>query len=152
MRRFALILLGLVLLQTVGQAQTPGVGAWACSADNVSDAANILCIAASPGGQTRYITDVVSQSTTTTGGFFNIVSGASAPADPCSLSAGAGQTLYPNLGIGNAERFIAPPNNIRAAHFRPITPIRVPKGTDICVIGDANGNPVTVQLSGYAAP
>jgi len=151
MRRAVLILaiLGLFTVPASTQGRLPSR---ACSVDNRDDTP-ALCIAAHELGMRRYVTDIIAQSTTTTAGLFNLYQGRSQALGGGVNCFTATTPLLPSsVDIQVAPtRFIAAGNGVKATTIRLASPIVVPQGKDLCVVGDA-ANPVTVQLLGYVAP
>lgn len=150
MKRLALGLIVLALiLPTEGKAQNRGT-AWTCSLD-ARDDAPVLCISAPEPGMRRYITDVLAQSTKTSSGFFNLIYNTAKASGGQSDCGGTAFTLLPAGLSNNSSRFQAAANTSAPTLIRPPTPVIVPKGMDLCVVGDAT-NTATVQLIGYVAP
>jgi hypothetical protein len=149
MRRFAA--LGIVLallLPATGETQAVVGQPWTCSVDEQDDS-TVRCIAAPEPGLRLYITDVVAQSTTSTAGLFNIVQGTATAQGGGADCSTANANMLPATDAG--ARFAAAANTSAATAYRPSSPVIVPTGRDVCILGDA-GNPVTVQLFGYTAP
>ena len=141
MKRWLLLLI--LALPVVGSAQGRSSGVyWTCSVDNVADS-DTACIEAPEPGMRRYVTDIVAQSTTATAGLFNLYYGT-------GLNCVTGETkLFPP--IGNNATFAAAGNADMPTLAVLATPIIVPGGKALCVLGDPS-NAVTVQISGYLAP
>lgn len=143
MKRVLLIVVLALAFQGDGHAQGSGVF-WTCSVDDVADAYTV-CIGPTEPGMRRYITDVVAQSTTAVADVFNIGYDATAS---CGGDPAADQLFPP---IDNAVRFVAPANTSAPTVAALGTPMIVPPGKNLCVVGGATST-VTVQVSGYVAP
>lgn len=139
-----LILVGLLALlgypwgDVPVQAQSPGEN-WTCSLDDIG-ATLTRCIVAAEPGSTRYITDIVAQSTTTTGGQWLLQTGTGTNCATGKVS------LFPSAAT--AVRLGSPANTAAPAVFQFKTPIRVPPDKDLCLLGKATDT-TTVQISGY---
>lgn len=152
MRRAVLIGLALFALllhghQSQGQSWLPGVP-FACSVDNQANS-TAVCRYADPSGQSLYITDIVAQSVTATAGAFIVQTARSVSFGGLDNCASGATAIFPSSG---ATQFRAPGNASQALDYRPSAPIAAGSGKDLCVIGDAAGNNVTIQISGYVAP
>ena len=124
-----------------GQSRTPGYY-WTCSLDAIG-ATLTLCIAAPEPGMRRYITDVYASSTTTTSGLMLLRYGT-------GTNCGTGTTsVLPSAAT--VARFAYHANTLGPTTISPRTPIEIPSGKDLCIIGTAT-NTVTVQMIGYVAP
>lgn len=124
------------------QPPTPNRGTWTCSLDNIA-ATLTECQPVAATGLRYYLTDVVAQSTTTTGGLFLLRTGTGA-----------------NCGTGTASflpaaatviRFAQPANTAPPLVIGLRTPLPAPLGAAICVLGVAT-NTVTITLSGFLNP
>ena len=143
--------LGLAFLITVAlsgpagptvHAQIAGVP-WTCSVDNVG-AALVLCQPASADlSVRRYVTDVVAQSTTATAGQFLLQYGTGTACATGTVS------LLPSSAT--VIRIAAPGNGSAPALVSLRTPLVIPSGKDLCLLGVVT-NTVTAQISGYLAP
>lgn len=130
------------------QAAYPGI-AFTCSADDIG--ATLTRLKASGGGeclgpvdnQRRYVTDVVAQSTTTTSGQWILRFGTGTNCGTGTVS------LLPSSAT--AARIAAPANTAAPTVMSFKTPLIVPTGKDICVLGVAT-NTTTIQVNGYVAP
>jgi len=144
-RRPLLLVAVLALLLPMGdvRAQAPG-GFWTCSLDNLNDAYT-LCAEKTESGTRRYITDVIAQSTTAVQDVVNIAFEATAACGGLPTDA----QLFPS--IPNVTRFIAAANTAAPTVANLKTPLIVPAGKNLCVIGGATST-VTVQLSGRFGP
>jgi hypothetical protein len=117
---------------------------WTCSLDDI--AATLTRCKDNPDPQyAMYITDIVAQSTTTTGGTFLIRYG-----DNGTANCGA-NTVSVLPSAATAARLSAPANTSPATIIQLLTPLRVPPGKDLCVLGVAT-NTFTGQINGYFAP
>lgn len=112
-----------------------------CSADNIAATLTLLtgCKAPEPG-MTYYVTDVIAQSTTTTAGQFILRTGSGTNCGTTTAS------LFPSAAT--VVRFASPANTAAPTVVSFRTPLRVPEGKDICVLGVAT-NTTTVQVVGY---
>jgi len=146
----AVVLAALALSLLTGpeiKAQTSGLQ-FTCSADNIAATLTKLTncddadLPAQPGMR-RYITDVVAQSTTTTAGQWILRYGT-------GTNCGTGTTsLLPSAAT--VVRLAAPANTAAPTIIPLRTPVIVPSGQDLCVLGVAT-NTVTIQVNGYVAP
>lgn len=124
------------------QAQA-GIGpSWTCSLDDIG-ATLTRCIAAPEPGMSRYITDIVVQSTTTTGGQWILQTGTGSNCATTKVS------LLPSAA--SVVRFGAPANTSAPGVIQFKTPVQVPDGKDLCLLGKATDT-TTIQISGYVAP
>ena len=147
-REAALIIAGLVGVSAFVLTRAPGVEAqsgqgtpFTCSADNIGATLTRLtgCTAPDPG-LTFYVTDIIAQSTTTTSGQFILRYGT-------GTNCGTGTTsLFPSAAT--AARIASPANTAAPTVIPFRTPLRVPDGKDVCVLGVAT-NTTTIQLVGY---
>jgi hypothetical protein len=115
-----------------------------CAADDIGATLTRLtgCIAPEPGMR-RYVTDIVAQSTTTTSGQFILRFGT-------GTNCGTGTTsLLPSAAT--AARIASPANTAAPTVISFRSPLVVPSGKDLCVLGVAT-NTTTIQVSGYVAP
>lgn len=130
------------------EAQTAGL-AFSCSADDIGATLTRLkistggeCLGALDGNR-RYVTDIVAQSTTTTVGGFILRFGT-------GTNCATGVTsLFPSAAT--AARWAAPPNTAAPTVISFRTPLIIPTGKDLCVLGLAT-NTTTIQVNGYVAP
>ena len=129
------------------KAQTSGLQ-FTCSADDIAATLTKLTncddadLPAQPGMR-RYITDVVAQSTTTTSGQWILRYGT-------GTNCGTGTTsLFP--AAASVVRIAAPASTAAPTIIPFRTPIIVPSGKDLCVLGVAT-NTTTIQVNGYVAP
>lgn len=114
---------------------------WTCSLDNI--AATLTRCKDNPDSQKAlFITDIITQSTTTTGGQFGLQYGNNGTAN-CGASATA---LFPSSTT--TARLASPANTSPAGVIQLLTPIRVPPGKDLCLLGVAT-NTTTAQINGY---
>lgn len=125
--------------------QAQGGGAiWSCSLDNVG-ATLTRCIAAPTSGESRYITDIVANSTTAIGGAMSLQTGT-------GTNCGTGTaSLFPSSPATNTPRLGYPPTASAALTINLRTPVRVAPNLDLCVLGTTTDT-VTVHLLGYVAP
>jgi hypothetical protein len=145
--RFLLGVLGVILLVVAlamwSSAQTRESGeTWTCSVDNIG--ATLTICKASPSSEMKlYITDLIASSTTTTGGGLLLEYGT-------GTNCGTGTTaLLPSSA--SAVRIGYPPSTSAALVFSPRTPIAVPAGKDLCVLGTATQT-VSLQMIGAIRP
>ncbi len=140
----ALSLAALMLMQAMPKAEaqvslTQRRETWTCSLDNLA-ASLTLCIANPDNRRAMFLTDVVAQSTTSTGGQFLIRYGT-------GTNCATGTTsLLPSLAT--AARLSAAGNGVAATSIQLLSALRVPPGNDICILGVAT-NTFTGQLNGY---
>lgn len=100
------------------------------------------CQAAPSAGLSLYITDVVTQSNTTTAGLFTLRFGTGSN---CGTGTG-------NLFFGSASALMASPaNTVAVNHFHLTTPIKVTAANAICVLGVVT-NTTNAQITGFTAP
>lgn len=126
------------------QSSYPGI-AYTCSADNIGATLTRLTDCQAPGDNyRRYVTDVVVQSTTATSGLWILRHGTGT-----NCASGTTTSLLPSAAT--VARLAAPANTIvpTVLHFN--TPLIVPSGRDLCVLGVAT-NTTTIQVVGYVAP
>lgn len=121
------------------RAQTNPAGApWSCSLDGVDNTLT-LCEPAHPD-QRLFITQVVAQSTTTTGGQFILRYGT-------GTACGTGTaSLFP--AAATAVRIAAPANTAAATVINFNPPLSLAPAKQLCVLGVAT-NTVTITISGY---
>ena len=126
------------------EAQGPIGPQFTCSADDIAGTLTLLtgCKAPEPGLR-RYITTIVAQSTTTTGGQFILRVGTGTN---CGTSTAS---LLPSAAT--AARLASPANTTAPTVISLSTPIIVPYERDLCVLGVAT-NTTTIQVVGYVAP
>jgi len=122
---------------TVGPKREP----WSCSVDNIG-ATLTLCKANPDIQRALFITDVITQSTTTTGGTFILRYGDSGGSN-CATNT---VSVFPSGAT--AARFSSPASTSPAGVIQLLTPTRVPPGKDLCLLGVAT-NTTTAQISGY---
>jgi hypothetical protein len=144
MRRAPFLIALALLLPTVSSSQEPEGYPWTCAQDDLADSIT-LCVVAPEPTMRRYITDIVAQSTTSTAGQFNLYHGTGS-------NCGTGETdMFPSTGGAAASRFLAAANTVKPTMIGFVTPLLVPAGKDLCVLGDG-GNSITIQVFGYVAP
>ena len=138
------VALGIWLDAPDAEAQGPIGPQFTCSADDIAGTLTLLtgCKAPEPGLR-RYITTVVAQSTTTTGGQFILRVGTGTN---CGTSTAS---LLPSAAT--AARLASPANTTAPTVISLSTPIIVPYERDLCVLGVAT-NTTTIQVVGYVAP
>ena len=122
-----------------------------CGADNIGATLTLLtgCQAPEPQ-QRRYITAIVAQSTTATGGQFILRYGNSVRSGGAANCATSTVTLLPSAA-GTNVRLAAPANTSPPALIYLPTPIIVPPDKDLCVIG-VGTNTTTIDVIGYVKP
>lgn len=145
-----LLLLGSGLMLSVGsarnaQAQESVQGEnWTCSLDNIG--ATLTRCSITPyitSDRALYITDIVGQSTTGTAGQFLLQYGT-------GTNCGTGTTsLLPSAA--SAVRIGYPANTAAPVVLQFLTPLKVPAGKDLCLLGIATQT-FSGQISGYARP
>lgn len=133
---------------TTAEAQDPWKKSsrFTCSVDNIGATLTEMtgCAALSAVGlQTPryYISSIVAQSTTTTGGTFTISSGT-------GTNCGTGTTA---MLASNTARFSAPANTATPALLRFDPPLQATPGHALCLLGVAT-NTTTAVITGYIAP
>lgn len=138
----AVLLLLMLPVPSFVRAEPRAAGAtWTCGLDDLG--ATLTLCQRSGADSTYYITDIVAQSTTTTGGQFILRTGT-------GTNCGTGTaSLLPSAAT--AARLGYPASTSAPAHLRFQTPITIPKGTDLCVLA-VGTNTLTIQVSGYVAP
>jgi hypothetical protein len=92
----------------------------------------------------HYITDIVVQTTTGTTGTYALRYGTGT-----NCATGTGQ-LFPSSGSGS-DRYNAPINSQPTAHIKFTTPLVVPAGNAICLIG-VGTNTISIQINGFTTP
>ena len=115
---------------------------WECSLDDVG-ATLTRCISAPTGGEARYVTDIIAQSTTLTAGVMLIRQGTGSNCGTATVS------VFPAAAA--VPRFAYQGNGLAPTTISLATPLRVPPDKDICIIATAV-NTIAVQLVGYYAP
>lgn len=160
MRRWTLVLVVLacfwVVCLVIGwprervQAQASLGTPFSCSADDIGATLTLItgCIAPEPP-QRRYITTIVAQSTTATGGQFILRTGTSTATGGSANCASSTVSLLPSAAT--AARLAAAGNAVQATNITFQTPLIVPKDRDLCVLG-VGTNTTTIQVVGYVAP
>lgn len=116
---------------------------WTCSLDDIGATLTRCIIALPDQTTTRYLTYVVAQSTTTTGGQFLLQFGT-------GTNCGTGTTSLLPSGA-SAVRLGAPANTAAPAVIALPTPLKIPAGKDLCVLGKATDT-FTGQLGGFVGP
>jgi hypothetical protein len=144
----ATVILGGALFLPDGpvQAQTSNPGpSWTCALDDIGATLTRCALSADvPSGLARYITDITAQSTTTTGGGFILRTGTGTNCGTGTVS------LFPG-GAATAARWGAAASTAAPTTLTFRTPILVPDGKDLCVLGRATDT-TTIQITGYLAP
>lgn len=148
---FGAAILGLVLAVIAAstrkaEAQIPPpsqvASIFTCSVDNVAATLTKVCTAQSDPTLTMYVTTVVAQSTTSTAGTFLLEYGT-------GTNCGTGTTsFFPSAAsvarLGSAANTAAP------TVIALTTPLKVPAGKDLCLLGVAT-NTTTAVIAGYLA-
>jgi hypothetical protein len=125
------------------QSMNPGPS-WSCSLDDIGATLTRCAVGSDvPSGLARYITDITAQSTTTTGGGFILRTGTGTNCATGTVS------LFPSAAT--AARWGAAANTAAPSTLQFRTPILVPDGKDLCVLGRATDT-TTIQIGGYLAP
>lgn len=116
-----------------------------CGADNIAATLTELtgCAVPAISGLRYYITSVVAQSTTTTGGQFALRSGT-------GTNCGTGTANILPGSVGTA-RYSSPANTVNANVIVFTPPVAVTPGHALCVLGVAT-NTTTITVTGYLAP
>lgn len=121
--------------QNFGNLGGPG---WACSLDNI--AATLTRCAQNPDNSLyMMVTDIVAQSTTATAGQMLIEYGTGANCGTGTVA------LFPSSAA--VVRFAYPPNTASPTIYQFLTPLKVPKGNDLCVLAVAT-NTLTIHMGG----
>ncbi len=125
------------------RAQTLPIGPiWSCSLDNVG-ATLTKCQTADVGGKRLYITDIIAQSTTATGGQFILRTGTGTDCGTGTASLLPSGATAARLGYaGNASS---------PTHLRFGTPVVTASAKDLCVLAVAT-NTISIQITGYLYP
>jgi hypothetical protein len=126
------------LAVTPETVRAQGTGDWICSLDNIG-ATLTLCQRAAGTGYRLQITDIVAQSTTATGGQMSLQTGTGS-------DCGTGTTAFFPKATTTA-RVGYPPNTSAPTHLSFGTPLMVPAGKDLCVLGIATQT-ISVQIWG----
>ena len=137
--------MALVTLSTLPppvKAQVVPGPSWQCSLDNIGNTLT-LCKDLSQGELTYFITDIVANSTTTTGGQFLLQTGT-------GTNCGTGTaSLFPSAASAARVGYAASTSPATVISLR--TPIPVPLGKQLCVLGTATQT-VTITIRGFMAP
>jgi hypothetical protein len=114
---------------------------WSCGLSGIGT--TLTQCQAAPGANLKlYITDVISQSNTSTAGLFTLQFGTGTN---CGTGTG-------NLFFGSASALMASPANTSPVnHFHLTTPIAVTTNNAICVLGVVT-NTTDIQINGFTAP
>ncbi len=144
MKRILLIVAIMALLVPAGaSSQSHYAGfTWTCSLDNIG-ATLTRCIESPEPSLRRYVTDIVAQSTTATAGQFILRTGTGTN---CGTSTAS---FLPSAAT--AARLASPANTAAPTRIHLETPLVVPAGHDLCLLGIAV-NTTTIQINGYVAP
>jgi hypothetical protein len=147
MRERLVVMVGLLAIVVVAlwphlpKAQAQSGEAWECSLDAVG-ATLTLCEQAQPGLR-LYITDIVMQSVTATGGLMLIRGGTGA-----NCATGTASILPSAAAV---PRLAYPANDVHTTHINLETPVAAQRNADLCVICTVT-NTCSIQLTGFAAP
>ena len=127
----------------------PGIS-FTCSADNIGASLTLLtgCTQA-PENYRRFITDVVAQSTTATGGQFILRQGTAVASGGSANCATSTTSVLPSAAT--AARLSAAANTGPPTVIDLTTPVIVPANKDLCVLG-VGTNTTSIQITGYLAP
>jgi len=136
-----LLVVGLSPPSGLTPVQAQSGEAWECSLDAVG-ASLTLCEPAQSGLR-LYVTDIVMQSTTATGGLMLIRSGTGAACGTGTLS------MLPSAAT--VPRIAYPGNTVHTTHINLETPVAGARNADLCVICTVT-NTCSIQLTGFAAP
>lgn len=141
------LLVGGAAFESPAHAQIPDAGQaslWTCSLDDIGATLTRCAIAHTDTAQTMYVTTVVAQSTTTTAGNFILRYGTGTN---CGTDT---RSLLPSAAT--AARLAAPASTAAPTVISLASPLKIPAGKDLCVLGVAT-NTFTGQISGfYGAP
>lgn len=119
-----------------------GATSWSCSLDNIG--ATLTKCATSPGAGLRYyVTDIIINSTTATGGQFELQTGT-------GTNCGTGTANFFPAATTTA-RFGYPGNAAASLFMQFTTPLTPPQNVDICIKCIAT-NTCAVQMQGFTAP
>lgn len=114
-----------------------------CSLDGIAATLTLICPGQSDPTLTLYVTTIVAQSTTTTSGNFLLEYGT-------GTNCGTGTVaFFPSAAA--AVRIAAPASTSAPTVIALTTPLKVPAGKDLCLLGVAT-NTVTAVIAGYVAP
>ena len=160
MKRRSLIVVAFVVLavcwpsvrQRPVHAQSPNGFPFTCSVDDIGATLTLITGCNAPADNTlrRYITDVVAQSTTATGGQFILRFGNSVRSGGSANCATTTTSILPSTAT--VARLAAPGNASAALVMDSTVPIAVvPADKDLCVLGVIT-NTTTLQIAGYLAP
>lgn len=145
MKKLGLILAGLLIVATPGiavETTNDSSATWSCSLDGIG-ATLTLCKVAPNNGRRLYVTDIVAQSTTATAGLMLLRYGT-------GTNCGTGTTsIFP--AAATVARYVYPANTAAPTAIRLDTPLEVPVGQDLCIIGTGT-NTVTIEIRGKVKP
>lgn len=114
---------------------------WTCMLNAIGNSLT-ECKAAPASGLSLYITDVVTQSNTSTAGLFTLRYGTGTN---CGTGTG-------NLFMNSASALMASPaNTVAVNHFHLTTPVKVTAANALCLLGVAT-NTTNATITGYTAP
>lgn len=128
------------------QAQIPAANQaslWTCSLDDIGATLTKCVLTPAPPADSTlgtYVTTVVAQSTTTTSGNFILRYGTGTNCGTGTVS------LLPSAA--SAARLAAPASTAAPTVISLASPLKIPAGKDLCVLGVAT-NTFTGQISGY---
>ena len=147
MRKFVPVVLAALILPAALsptiQAQSPAtVPTWTCSLDDIGATLTkcVISPAVPEASQGLFITDIVATSTTSTAGLFLVRYGTGSNCGTGTVSILPSAATVPripyqaNTGLPTVLQFA--------------TPVKVPRGVDLCIIGSAT-NTFSGQISGY---
>lgn len=119
---------------------------WTCSLDDIGATLTKCVLNAGPqpdSTQALYLTTVIGESTTATAGLFLLRFGS-------GTNCGTGTTsVLPSAAT--VPRLAYPANTAPPTTIFLTTPLKIPAGKDLCLIGSAT-NTFTGQLAGYLGP
>lgn len=159
MKRHLVVIMGLavlaasplVLLQPRAQAQNVPGTIWNCSVDGVGATLTACTFSATaptpPSGSRMFITDIVSQSTTSTGGAFILRVGTSLQTGGSANCASSTTTVFPGAA-GSTARIVSAANTAAPTVINLTRPIALPLNSDLCLLGVAT-NTTSAQITGY---
>jgi hypothetical protein len=126
---------------TIHAATSPGIP-WTCSVDDLG-ATLTLCKDGVPPGYKLYITDLVAQSTTSTGGLMLLRYGTGTNCGTGTTSVLPSAATVPRINYSS--------NALPPTHLTFTVPVSVPAQKDLCIIGTAT-NTLSAQIMGEIRP
>jgi hypothetical protein len=130
------------------ETQNESSATWSCSLDALG-ATLTLCKTAPNSNNRLYVTTIWAQSTTTTAGLMLIRHGKAASQGGAANCATDTVSLLP--AAATVPRYGYPASTAAALNHSFVTPLEVPPGRDLCIIGTAT-NTATIHLGGQVRP